>query len=385
MIFTNLFQHINASQKGLYFRFWANCILVKGYSKGLVIDLQRSRSVIVSRLFCDIFENHRNHTIDFMDSDKTFENKEGYFKMLDFFIQNDFGILTNDTASLPDLSMEYDSPFWVTNLIFETDSDQAPETMFSVIAKAAKGHVQAIQINDFGHITLGQLKKIAAIVSDSPLQFITIYTFYNRSYSKKQLEFLSINNRFRNLTFMGAPRKRSFENQELKLVSIQYIEDVIDYDNCGNARKDMLVFNQQFFVEAHSRNTCLNRKVCIDKNGDVKNCPLMNKSFGNIMDFSFRQIVELPMFKEFWNLTKDDIDVCKDCEYRYMCMDCRHFIKDKNNIHSQPSKCTYNPYIGKWKDEEGYVPVEECGSYSRETGFIPNHERISMITKKLGV
>jgi hypothetical protein len=59
-----------------------------------------------------------------------------------------------------------------------------------------------------------------------------------------------------------------------------------------------------------------------------------------------------------------------------MCTDCRVFIKDSENSLSQPSKCTYNPYIAKWQGEEGYVPVEECGTYTRETGFVVNPQRV---------
>ena len=66
-----------------------------------------------------------------------------------------------------------------------------------------------------------------------------------------------------------------------------------------------------------------------------------------------------------------------------MCTDCRVFIKDPENIYSQPAKCTYNPYIAKWQGEEGYVPVEECGTYTWETGFVVNHKRVAELNKQL--
>ena len=55
----------------------------------------------------------------------------------------------------------------------------------------------------------------------------------------------------------------------------------------------------------------------------------------------------------------DKIIVCKDCEFRYICTDCRIFIKDNNNIYSQPLHCNYNPYIAKWEGESEYIPVEQ--------------------------
>ncbi len=83
----------------------------------------------------------------------------------------------------------------------------------------------------------------------------------------------------------------------------------------------------------------------------------MSKSFGNINNISLQEVVDDNDFKSLWYIKKDNIEVCKDCEFRYMCIDCRCFIKDKSNIYSQPSKCKYNPYIGKWEGEKGYTPI----------------------------
>jgi hypothetical protein len=109
----------------------------------------------------------------------------------------------------------------------------------------------------------------------------------------------------------------------------------------------------------------------------------MERSFGNIKDTTLQEAIEKPGFKELWFIHKDQIDVCKDCEFRHMCTDCRCFIKDPGNIYSQPAKCTYNPYICKWEGQDGYIPVEECGNYARETGFVPDHEKIKELNKQI--
>ena len=85
----------------------------------------------------------------------------------------------------------------------------------------------------------------------------------------------------------------------------------------------------------------------------------MPKSFGNISNTTLSEAIDKPGFKDAWIISKDQIDVCKDCEFRYMCTDCRAHIKDANNIYSQPAKCPYNPYIAKWEGEEDYITVEE--------------------------
>jgi len=109
----------------------------------------------------------------------------------------------------------------------------------------------------------------------------------------------------------------------------------------------------------------------------------MERSFGNIKDTTLKKAIEKPGFKDLWYIHKDQIDVCKDCEFRHMCTDCRCFIKDPDNIYSQPAKCTYNPYVCKWEGEEEYVPVEECGTYSLNNGFVPDPEKIKALNKQI--
>ncbi len=57
-----------------------------------------------------------------------------------------------------------------------------------------------------------------------------------------------------------------------------------------------------------------------------------------------------PGFKKYWDINKDKIYVCKDCEFRYICTDCRAYVEDPEDILSKPLKCGYNPYTGEWSE-----------------------------------
>jgi len=59
-------------------------------------------------------------------------------------------------------------------------------------------------------------------------------------------------------------------------------------------------------------------------------------------DYAILRVNEEPLHCSKYN-NKDKIDVCKDCEYRYACLDCRCFRMNED-IYSKPKKCKYNPY-----------------------------------------
>ena len=55
-------------------------------------------------------------------------------------------------------------------------------------------------------------------------------------------------------------------------------------------------------------------------------------------------------FKEKWGISKDHISVCRDCEFRYACSDCRAYLENPEDAFSKPLKCGYDPYSGKWNE-----------------------------------
>lgn len=125
---------------------------------------------------------------------------------------------------------------------------------------------------------------------------------------------------------------------------IRHTKLLIDDNSCGFVNYNALNCNITFVSEAVTFNTCLNRKISIDKNGVIKNCPSYPNHYGNICDTSLIEIINKEEFKKYWYICKDKIQICSDCEFRYMCCDCRAFIKEPNNIYSKPAKCTYDPY-----------------------------------------
>ena len=125
-------------------------------------------------------------------------------------------------------------------------------------------------------------------------------------------------------------------------------QKIVSNVHCGLINSEYFSINIKTFTEAQKHNTCLNRKISIDLDGEIKNCPSMNKSYGNIKDINLMEAIEKPGFKDLWYIHKDQVEVCKDCEFRYICTDCRAYIQNPDNIYSKPAKCGYNPYTATW-------------------------------------
>jgi SPASM domain peptide maturase of grasp-with-spasm system len=130
----------------------------------------------------------------------------------------------------------------------------------------------------------------------------------------------------------------------------------IDYDFndgacCGIINQDYLDYSSiHLHNKLHTRNGCLDRKISVDRFWNIKNCPSMKNSYGKVGEISIREVITKDSFKSFGFINKDSISICKMCEFRYNCTDCRAFITDESDIYSKPLKCGYNPYTCTWED-----------------------------------
>ena len=117
--------------------------------------------------------------------------------------------------------------------------------------------------------------------------------------------------------------------------------------------------------------TCWNGKVAITPSGDVIPCVFARDLVvGNVLESSLKAILDSRKLKDLWHITLDDVEVCKDCEYRYACFDCRALpYTISENLLAKVHGCTYNPYTGEWKKsgleedsimgiKDGYKPVK---------------------------
>jgi radical SAM protein with 4Fe4S-binding SPASM domain len=125
----------------------------------------------------------------------------------------------------------------------------------------------------------------------------------------------------------------------------------------------------------------------IGKNGEIKNSPESLTIFGNINEIEktddVLRIINSTEFQKYWYVNKDSIDVCKQCEFRHMCVDNR--IPKQRNIKEwyMETECNYNPFIAKWDYEEGYKTLLECGVVSNIDGFSVKNKKLKSINNEL--
>lgn len=151
--------------------------------------------------------------------------------------------------------------------------------------------------------------------------------------------------------------------------------------------RNRMVVNMKLYCESQEYNTYYNRKMYIDSLGFIKNAPEIAETGWNITQLKDNEqllgIIHANAYTKLWKVRKDDIHVCRDCEFRHMCVDRVVPVRREDGTFYRKQECNYNPYICKWKSEEGYRALAECGVVSNAEGFSIDHERIAAINAEL--
>ncbi|MCL0056480.1 radical SAM protein [Dehalococcoidia bacterium] len=101
------------------------------------------------------------------------------------------------------------------------------------------------------------------------------------------------------------------------------------------------ISKEDFIARLHGHG-CWRGKIAIASTGDVFPCiAARDIALGNVKQQSLPDIIISDHLKQIWELSKDKIESCQHCEYRYACFDCR---VRAGNLTGKPTDCSYNPY-----------------------------------------
>jgi len=271
------------------------------------------------------------------------------------FLENNnlvFSIKQSEIELFPEISLDFNFPSHISNILIDIKNIELDWT--KIISELNNLNCLHIQLRFYKIINKDELYNILQNFSNSLIHSIDIILEYQDALFNNLSTLNNLINEFpkvRTITFYNAPQNEIIINPKDGLGGIRIIKEIINNElACGLVAPDFFTINIPHYTESLHHNTCLNRKIAIDVDGNIKNCPSMKENFGNIRDTTLVEAINKPGFKKYWNIKKDEITKCKDCEFRHVCTDCRAYIDNPEDMYSAPLKCGYNPYTCEWEE-----------------------------------
>ncbi|CAM1350038.1 grasp-with-spasm system SPASM domain peptide maturase [Tenacibaculum ascidiaceicola] len=338
-----------------YFQLFANCLIVKGASRSTICDLQAKEVFILPNEIADIIESLNNRE-SISSIKKEFHPDEE--KIIDealLHLENkNFGFFCEieEFDLFPDLDTTYKTANQLNDIIVELDFfDFEKLQRIKEIARITSS--KSLHFVCYFSLSKTELNKLLKLFNLKSLSTIEIIMKYHNNQDKAFFEEAHLSNpRFKKVILHGS--SFSEENYfQIPFFTSKHLETTFtDFSFCGTISKKYFTLNQEKFLESLNFNSCLNQKLAIDRKGNIKNCPALDLTFGNIknteVEFISKELLNSKDYTKLTSIKKDDINDCKVCEFRHICTDCRAFLSEPINPLSKPLKCSYNPYRGEW-------------------------------------
>lgn len=336
-----------------YFLLFANCIPVKGIVRSGICDLQRGMFEAMPNTLYDILIDCETKSIKEIYSEFSKESHEEIDKYFDWLIEKNFGIWCKDKKErdlFPKMELAFNYPHRISNIIIDLNQNSTYD-IFQLFRQIVATGIPYIQLRSYSDRSTLFYTDLLELLEGSRVVGVDLIIQYfegaeDTEFDRLCKRYLRINS----LTFAGAPFNRTHQEIGGNTTVTFTTSNVLNDKCCGVISPAYFTISKELVLESLQANTCLNRKVSVDVNGDIKNCPSFPGSFGNISTVNLNEALNHPKFQDAWNIKKDAITVCKSCEFRYICTDCRAFIEDPEDLHSKPLKCGYDPFTGTWSE-----------------------------------
>lgn len=330
------------------FKLFACCVPVRGARRSTLCDLQRQLYRFIPNALYEILTEHSGKTLAELEELYGSDSRRQLEEYFQFLTDNDFGFWCNEPDAFPPIEMVWERPERVANAIIDIDIGSSHDYERLIKQLDALG-CSALQFRFFCQMGWSGVEAALTPTLASRIRSIDLLIRYDPSWKMEVLEKLCLKHQRISSVFIHSAPEEIVTQVAPFGTSVMYRRESVDSSaHCGFVHPRYFAVNLEFFAEAQKHNTCLNRKLSIDSTGNIRNCPAMARSYGNAADTSLFQALRDPEFSSLWSVGKDQVEICQDCEFRYICTDCRAFTIDPSKPNSKPLRCGYDPYVAKW-------------------------------------
>lgn len=338
-----------------YLLLFADVFLVEGAGGTLLISYGRKQMFEISPGVAYVTRQLAEYPIEELKAEFSVigDKLTQYF---DFLIRNQLAFYTDNPALYPPISRKYERPAIIDNCIVEMGPQMSLDAFREVLVELALLGTDFLELRFYEPRPLAEIRNYLQLLEKTTITGVDLIMAYRSPLTDRALYQLTLDfQRLAAVYVHSAPEDRHLTDQEFKLHNemgqVFYLTQQIDGNSCCGmiSKASLSIGTLETILHNMGANSCLNKKIAIDLQGNIKNCPSLPEVYGNIANDRLHIVAQNKTLQKYWRMTKDQIEVCKDCKYRYICTDCRAFVADPEKENSKPLKCSYDPYKDVWE------------------------------------
>jgi SPASM domain peptide maturase of grasp-with-spasm system len=300
-----------------YLKLFASCVIVNGVQRSTICDLQRNKYHFIPNSLYEILSEYKHlTTVEILSKFKNSKDRKIIIDYFNFLIKYELAFITTEPDLFPEIEKVFHQPSVISNSILDIGLDSPLENLGKYFQELTILGCKALEVRFFVDVSNDTIELILKKTINSSLNSIEILLPFNSKRDNKWANIIFQNHKRVCSIIFHSSKKEEFNYNEKSKCFVGYIKKKIDSAMCcGNVSMGRFAINISHFMESLNFNSCLNKKVSLDEFGQIKSCPSSSIIYGKIKETSIIDVVANPNFRKLWDINKDQISICKDCEF----------------------------------------------------------------------
>lgn len=320
---------------------------VKGARRSVICDVMARRLRLIPNDLYELLAKNTCVRVNELADSRPAEQARKLREHLAALASEGYGFWTDEPEGFRAIEFPREGSARCTNAII--DIDRGTEHDYdSLFAQLDGLGCEALQIRAFTELPRDTITWIVLLAEKQRFRHLELILKADGDLDSGFVDALCREHRIISRVVVHSSKEASRRIIEPFPIEVVHVQEHLNLSQCGRVDPAAFVVNAWHVGEAQQCNSCLSRKIGIAADGSLKPCPSMSRAFGNTRTDRLGDVMSNPDFQAPGSITKDQVEVCRDCEFRYVCTDCRAHTVD-GGLYSKPASCRYNPYTATWE------------------------------------
>ncbi|WP_160136346.1 hypothetical protein [Chryseobacterium sp. c4a] len=319
--------------------FFACCIPVKGIQLGAIYDLQRDDIERVPNSIIDFIHNiHSKTVVSIIEEWKDDEIAQEY---IEFLIEKEFIFFANEDH-FPNLSDDCFNDD-VSKIEFATIllSDDLIKEAQHISDRVDYLGVKRLHLHFSPDMDVQEIHNLLNSLQKSCVIDLSVSLPYQKNFTTSRV---LKEQRLKSIYFYQSPYSKEDNYGRINLYYLKQNENSLFVPKSSI---DTIAINHRAFLTAKKYNLGLYKTILVDYLGRIRLNGTDKKDYGSFLGSKDEIDRSLLILSELWNLNRNKINPCKNCELRYACT--ASFIPEYDQEKEEYFvNCNYNIHTNEW-------------------------------------
>lgn len=311
-----------------FYVLYSHNVAVKGKDKSAIYNLHKGKLTFVPNTLVDVIDALRTTCIaELRSAIATDDDRKIFDDYLFFLEKHRLGMFIENPEQFPPMEKIWKNPYEIISAITEFDCFHQHYDLTEVLMQLDRLTCNFLEIRLY-NTDLDYMRKILKAIYYSGIRSINLVLEYMDGLEREIAEIYTRNPKLECILVFKSQREIDFsEIDSIKFTSLTLEDEVLHIDG------DEYIINTKYFMEAQHHHPYFNRKVVIDRFGNLKNDLSFRKIFGNVNGSEIAKLLAETDYKDLWTAHPDNVIDYQNDPLRY----CRIYtdnLKKVNGVYT---------------------------------------------------